>query len=73
MKKKEKLALIDALTASVIPFTSGIGGYNKETPSEHEKLVISAFLKLCEETNFAPYNDWVHNLIADCYTVLRNN
>lgn len=73
MKKKEKLALVDALMASVIPFTSGIGMYKKETPSEYEKSVISAFLKLCKETNYVPNNDWEHNIIADCYAVLRNN
>ena len=73
MKKKEKLALVDALMASVIPFTDGIGRYKKETPSEYEKSVISAFLKLCKETNYTPDDVWEHNIIADCYAALRNN
>lgn len=73
MKKKEKLALVEALIASVIPFTGGIGMYSREIPSEYEKSVISAFLKLCKETNYTPDNDWKHNIIADCYAALRNN
>lgn len=73
MKKKEKLALVEALMASVIPFTSGIGLYRREAPSEYEKSVISAFLKLYEESNYTPNNDWEHNIIADCYAVLRND
>ena len=73
MKKKEKLALVEALMVSVIPFTSGIGLFSKDTPSEYDRTVISAFLKLYEESNYTPNNDWEHNIIADCYTVLRNN
>lgn len=73
MKKKEKLALVEALMASVIPFTSGIGMYSREAPSEYEKAVISAFLKLCKETNYTPGDVWEHNIIADCYAALRNN
>lgn len=73
MKKKEELALVKALIASVIPFTSGIGMFSKETPSEYEKTVISAFLKLYERTGYTPVSDCEHNIIADCYTVLRNN
>lgn len=73
MNKKEKLALVEALMASVIPFTGGIGMFSRETPSEYEKTVISAFLKLCKETGYTPNNDWEHNIIADCYAVLRNN
>lgn len=73
MKKKEKLALVEALMASVIPFTSGIGMYSREAPSEYDRTVISAFLKLYEESNYTPNNDWEHNIIADCYAVLRND
>ena len=73
MKKKEKLALVEALMASVIPFTNGIGMFSREAPAEYEKTVISAFLKLYEESNYTPGNDWEHNIIADCYAVLRNN
>jgi hypothetical protein len=73
MKKKEKLALVEALMAPVNPFTDGIGAYSRGAPSEYEKSVISAFLKLCKEANYTPNNDWEHNIIADCYAALRNN
>ena len=73
LTKKEKLTLVEAMIASIIPFTSGIGSFSMETPTEYDKKVISAFLKLYKGSGYVPKSDWEHNIIADCYAALRNN
>ena len=73
IKKKEAHVLVGAMMASVIPYTSGLPGHSKEIPSEYEKAIISLFLKLCKKAKYVPKNDWEHNIIADCYAILRNN
>ena len=73
MKKKEARALVEAMMVSVIPFIGGIAEQPKEIPSTYDKKVIAGFLKLYKKSKYVPKNDWEHNIIADCYAVLRNN
>ena len=73
MKKEEARALVGAMMVSVIPYMRGIAEQSKEIPSTYDKEVIAGFLKLYKKSEYVPENDWEHNIIADCYTVLRNN
>lgn len=73
MKKEEARILVEAMIASVIPYVPGLPGHSEEIPSDNDKAMISLFLKLCKKAKYVPKNDWEHNIIADCYAILRNN